>query len=304
MNQRGEKKVVRTWSRASTIFPQMVGHTIAVHDGRRHVPIYVTENMVGHRLGEFAPDPHLPRSRDQGSRRPRRAPLRRAEAKEGEKQWMRSARICANCALLRAEDASGGDRGPRAQGRSRRWTLLRNMPQTAAAQLAKLLQSAIANAVENQGLHKEDLVVSKAFADEGPTRKWRRFRRRGRFTPILRRTSHVTIVLREAKPSRRNSTPSRRMRPASRRSRYGAQSPSNRFSPGDQQDLGEPLVRRGQGIRRAAARRTPSHPQADHEERHRMRPSRASRSSAITISCACLSSPPSRACSSDARARR
>ena len=55
MNQRGEKKVLRTWSRASVIFPQMVGHTIAVHDGRRHVPIYITENMVGHRLGEFAP---------------------------------------------------------------------------------------------------------------------------------------------------------------------------------------------------------------------------------------------------------
>src|SRR5262245_35820327 len=55
MNQKGEKKVVRTWSRASTVFPQMVGHTIAVHDGRRHVPIYITENMVGHKLGEFAP---------------------------------------------------------------------------------------------------------------------------------------------------------------------------------------------------------------------------------------------------------
>jgi small subunit ribosomal protein S19 len=55
MNDKGEKKVIRTWSRASVIFPQMVGHTIAVHDGRRHVPIYITENMVGHRLGEFAP---------------------------------------------------------------------------------------------------------------------------------------------------------------------------------------------------------------------------------------------------------
>ena len=55
MNQKGEKTVIRTWSRASVIFPQMVGHTIAVHDGRRHVPIYITENMVGHRLGEFAP---------------------------------------------------------------------------------------------------------------------------------------------------------------------------------------------------------------------------------------------------------
>ncbi|NDJ85001.1 MAG: 30S ribosomal protein S19 [Chloroflexi bacterium] len=55
MNARNEKRVVRTWSRASTIFPQMVGHTIAVHNGRHHVPIYVTENMVGHKLGEFAP---------------------------------------------------------------------------------------------------------------------------------------------------------------------------------------------------------------------------------------------------------
>ena len=55
MRERGEKRVIRTWSRASTIFPQMVGFTIAVHDGRRHVPIYVTENMVGHKLGEFAP---------------------------------------------------------------------------------------------------------------------------------------------------------------------------------------------------------------------------------------------------------
>jgi small subunit ribosomal protein S19 len=55
MNDKREKKVLRTWSRRSTIFPQMIGHTIAVHDGRRHVPIYVTENMVGHKLGEFAP---------------------------------------------------------------------------------------------------------------------------------------------------------------------------------------------------------------------------------------------------------
>ena len=59
MNRTGEKRVVKTWSRASTIFPQMVGHTIAVHDGRRHVPIYITENMVGHRLGEFAPTRHF-----------------------------------------------------------------------------------------------------------------------------------------------------------------------------------------------------------------------------------------------------
>ena len=55
MNETGEKTVLRTWSRASTIYPQMVGHTIAVHDGRKHVPIYISEEMIGHKLGEFAP---------------------------------------------------------------------------------------------------------------------------------------------------------------------------------------------------------------------------------------------------------
>jgi len=55
MNNSGKKTVVKTWSRASTIFPDFVGHTIAVHDGRKHVPVYITEDMVGHKLGEFAP---------------------------------------------------------------------------------------------------------------------------------------------------------------------------------------------------------------------------------------------------------
>lgn len=55
LNEKGEKRVIKTWSRRSTIFPEMVGHTIAVHDGRRHVPVYITEEMVGHKLGEFAP---------------------------------------------------------------------------------------------------------------------------------------------------------------------------------------------------------------------------------------------------------
>ena len=55
MNEKNEKKVLKKWSRASTIFPEFVGHTIAVHDGRKHVPVYVTEDMVGHKLGEFAP---------------------------------------------------------------------------------------------------------------------------------------------------------------------------------------------------------------------------------------------------------
>jgi small subunit ribosomal protein S19 len=55
MNSSGEKRMIRTWSRTSTIFPEMVGHTIAVHDGRKHVPVFISESMVGHKLGEFAP---------------------------------------------------------------------------------------------------------------------------------------------------------------------------------------------------------------------------------------------------------
>jgi len=55
MNESGEKRIVNTWSRASTVFPEMVGHTIGVHDGRRHVPVFISESMVGHKLGEFAP---------------------------------------------------------------------------------------------------------------------------------------------------------------------------------------------------------------------------------------------------------
>ena len=55
MNEKGEKRILKTWSRSSTIFPEFVGHTFAVHDGRKHVPVYVTEDMVGHKLGEFAP---------------------------------------------------------------------------------------------------------------------------------------------------------------------------------------------------------------------------------------------------------
>lgn len=65
MNEKGEKKVLKTWSRASTIFPEFVGHTIAVHDGRKHVPVYVTEDMVGHKAGRVCSHPYLQGSRGQ-----------------------------------------------------------------------------------------------------------------------------------------------------------------------------------------------------------------------------------------------
>ena len=59
MNDTGKKQMIRTWSRTSTVFPEMVGHTIAVHDGRKHVPVFISEQMVGHKLGEFAPTRHF-----------------------------------------------------------------------------------------------------------------------------------------------------------------------------------------------------------------------------------------------------
>jgi len=59
MNDAGKKQMIRTWSRSSTVFPEMVGHTIAVHDGRKHVPVFISEDMVGHKLGEFAPTRHF-----------------------------------------------------------------------------------------------------------------------------------------------------------------------------------------------------------------------------------------------------
>ena len=59
MNEKNEKRMIRTWSRTSTVFPDMVGHTIAVHDGRKHVPVFISEQMVGHKLGEFAPTRHF-----------------------------------------------------------------------------------------------------------------------------------------------------------------------------------------------------------------------------------------------------
>ncbi len=76
-------------------------------------------------------------------------------------------------------------------------TMLKFMPNAAAKPVAKVLRSAIANAEENFGLNRNDLVITEAFADEGPTRKWRRFGARGRFKPILRRSAHITIVVAE-----------------------------------------------------------------------------------------------------------
>ena len=133
MNKAGEKRIVKTWSRSSTIFPDFVGHTIAVHDGRKHVPVYVTEDMVGHKLGEFAPT-----------------------------------------RTFRGHSGSGSEL------------------------LLKLLDSAVANAENNHKMDVAKLYVAECFVCQGPILKRIRPVAHGSAFPIQKKTSHVTLVLKEA----------------------------------------------------------------------------------------------------------
>src|SRR5215471_10692475 len=122
-NERGSKTVIRTWSRRSMIVPAMLGHTIAVHDGRKHIPVFITESMVGHKLGEFA-------------------------------------------------------------------------PQSASDPVGKVLASAIANADARGGRGDRGLLwVRRAWVDEGPTLKRFRPRAQGRGYRVLKRTSHITVIV-------------------------------------------------------------------------------------------------------------
>ena len=91
-NERNTKNVIRTWSRRSTIIPDMLGHTIAVHDGRKHVPVFITEGMVGHKLGEFAPDPHVPGSHPGRPPQPPRLIEHAATKLRGSEKWHRAPR--------------------------------------------------------------------------------------------------------------------------------------------------------------------------------------------------------------------
>ena len=154
-NASGDKTVIKTWSRRSTIFPSFVGHTIAVHDGRKHVPVYVTEDMVGHKLGEFV-----------------------------------ATRMSAQKAGF-VLDAIRGKDVTTALG------IVTYNPRYASSVVKKLLESAIANAENNNGLSRENLYVAECFANKAPTMKRIHPRAQGRAYRILKRNSHITIVLDE-----------------------------------------------------------------------------------------------------------
>ncbi len=188
MNETGEKRMLKTWSRASTIYPEMIGHTIAVHDGRKHVPVYVTESMVGHRLGEFALTRTLP-----WSCRQQRAPH------EEEVMTM----VNATAKYVRVSPRKAGDMARLIRGKkvAEAKAILALSPRAAAKLVGKVLDSAVANAENNHDLDADDLFVVQAYVNGGPTLKRFRPRAMGRAGRIRKRTSHITVSVDEKKES-------------------------------------------------------------------------------------------------------
>ena len=176
MNKSGNKQVLKTWSRSSTIFPEFVGHTFAVHDGRKHVPVYVTEDMVGHKLGEFAPTKECVTMQDNT--------MPQAVAKAN---YVRIAprKVQIVLDLIRNQPAD------------KALAILKHTPKAACEPLLKLLKSAIANA-ENKNMDTSNLYISECTVGQGPTLKRIRARAQGRAFRINKKTSHITLVLKEA----------------------------------------------------------------------------------------------------------
>ena len=205
MNAAGERKVIKTWSRRSTITPEMIGHTLAVYNGKKFVPVYVTENMVGHKLGEFSPTRQFQgpllegREGGQGgggSGGGRRRPRRRETAMLEASATNRYVRTSAQKAKL-VLDLIRGKKAADAL------SILRFTKKSIARDIEKTLRSAIANAVlvadrnQKRRLDEEDLVVSACFAGQGPSQKRVRPAPMGRAYRIIKRTAHITVQVAE-----------------------------------------------------------------------------------------------------------
>ena len=186
MNEAGEKRVLKTWSRSSTIFPDFVGHTFAVHDGRKHVPVYVTEDMVGHKLGEFAPTRTY--RGHAGAKKSSRG--RKEEYTMEARATLKYARIAPRKVQIVLDQI-------RNKPTNLAMAILKHTPKAACEPLEKLLKSAIANAENNFNMDKNNLYVAECFVCPGPILKRIRPRAQGRAFRVLKRTSHVTIVLKE-----------------------------------------------------------------------------------------------------------
>ena len=189
MNQAGKKEVIKTWSRSSTIFPDMVGHTIAVHDGRKHVPVYISESMVGHKLGEFAPTRTF-----------------RGHSSSGKEQVMQM-ESKAQAKYIRISPRKARMVVDQIRGKSvedARLTL-RFIERAAAQDVETCLNSAVANAEDVHKLRANQLKVSEAFVDEGPTLKRYRPRAKGAASRINKRTCHITVVVSNGKDDKKEA---------------------------------------------------------------------------------------------------
>ena len=187
MNESGKKNVVKTWARASMISPDFVGHTVAVHNGNKFIPVYVTENMVGHKLGEFAP---TRRKSKMGARKHIKAEERKAALKT---QYFAKLKGCPSSPrkMRYVVDMIRGMEVNRALG------VLRFSKKAAAADVEKLLRSAIANWEAKNDRKAEDgeLFITRVFVDEGVTMKRMRPAPQGRGYRIRKRSNHVTLFV-------------------------------------------------------------------------------------------------------------
>ena len=176
LNEAEKKEVIKTWSRRSTIFPQFVEHTFAVYNGKEHVPVYVTEDMVGHKLGEFVPT---------------RKYTGHVGGEEMEvKATAKTLRIQPRKARLVLDLIRGKDVEEAA-------AILKFLPNKGGYLVGKVLHSAVANAVNNNDLDESKLYVKACWADEGITMKRFMPRAKGSASAIHKRTSHITVVVAE-----------------------------------------------------------------------------------------------------------
>ena len=184
-----DKKPIKTWSRRSTITPEFVGLTIAVHNGKQHIPVYVSENMVGHKLGEFAMTRTFKgHSSDRKVAAPRR---RRREGKETAMQTtatLRGVRLSAQKGRLVADQIRG-------LPVDKALDLLAFSPKKGARILKKVLESAIANAEHNEGADIDELKVTTIYVDKATTLKRFTARAKGRGNVIGKQTCHIHVVV-------------------------------------------------------------------------------------------------------------
>src|SRR5215470_15096749 len=202
MNRGAEKKVIKTWSRRSTVVPEMVGHTLAVHNGKKFIPVYVTENMVGHKLGEFAPTRifkgHTTKVAERAAAAAATGPGGGGAGRGGE-LVMIQAEATARYVRTSAQKAGLVLDLIRGKDVNQALATLKYTRKGIAADIEKVLRSAIANAQNKEGFSGDvdRLFVAACFANQGPSAKRVRPAPMGRAFRVLKRTAHLTVQVAE-----------------------------------------------------------------------------------------------------------